>query len=72
MELIQRLQVPLPTLLYFLFTAEPRLSLANPMYISSWIKLITLGWGIVKFAKLRFFWPLLPFNPKVNNRSLAF
>uniref|UniRef100_A0AC34Q8T8 Uncharacterized protein n=1 Tax=Panagrolaimus sp. JU765 TaxID=591449 RepID=A0AC34Q8T8_9BILA len=57
-------EVPLPTFLYILFTTEPRLSLANPVHISSWIKLITLTWGIVKFTKLRFFWPLLPLNPK--------
>uniref|UniRef100_A0A7E4UWZ2 Ion_trans domain-containing protein n=1 Tax=Panagrellus redivivus TaxID=6233 RepID=A0A7E4UWZ2_PANRE len=57
-------EVPLPGLLYILFTTEPRLSLANPVFVSSWIKLITLTWGIVKFTKLRFFWPLLPLNPK--------
>ena len=57
-------EVPLPGFLYILFTSEPRLSLANPVHISSWIKLITLTWGIVKFTKLRFFWPLLPLNPK--------
>uniref|UniRef100_A0AC34EZK0 Uncharacterized protein n=1 Tax=Panagrolaimus sp. ES5 TaxID=591445 RepID=A0AC34EZK0_9BILA len=57
-------EVPLPAFLYILFTTEPRLSLANPIHISSWIKLITLTWGIVKFTKLRFFWPLLPLNPK--------
>uniref|UniRef100_A0A183BM10 Ion_trans domain-containing protein n=1 Tax=Globodera pallida TaxID=36090 RepID=A0A183BM10_GLOPA len=62
-------EVPLPALLYFLFTSEPRLSIANPMHIASWIKLITLSWGIIKFAKLRFFWPLLPFNPKHNRRE---
>ena len=57
-------EVPLPSLLYILFTSEPRMSLANPVHISSWIKLITLSWGIIKFTKLRFFWPLLPLNPK--------
>ncbi|KAL7070901.1 hypothetical protein ACQ4LE_009663 [Meloidogyne hapla] len=62
-------EVPLPAFLYFLFTSEPRLSIADPMYIASWIKLITLGWGIVKFTKLRFFWPLLPFNPKHNRNE---
>ncbi|KAL3107852.1 hypothetical protein niasHT_017084 [Heterodera trifolii] len=62
-------EVPLPALLYLLFTSEPRLSLANPMHIASWIKLITLSWAIVKFAKLRFFWPLLPFNPKHDKRE---
>lgn len=39
------------------------------MHIASWIKLITLTWGIVKFTKLRFFWPLLPLNPKHNMRE---
>lgn len=57
-------EVPLPLLLNVLFTTEPRLSLASPVYVSSWIKIITLTWGIVKFTKLRFFWPLLPLNPK--------
>ncbi|KAI6239513.1 hypothetical protein M3Y99_00569300 [Aphelenchoides fujianensis] len=57
-------EVPLPLLLNILFSTEPRMSLANPMHISSWIKLITLSWGIVKFTKLRFFWPLLFLNPK--------
>jgi len=63
------LQVPLPLLLYFLFTAEPRLSIANPMHIASWIRLITLTWGTVKFTKLRFFWPCLIFNPKHTTRE---
>lgn len=40
------------------------MSIANPMHIASWIKLITLSWGIIKFTKLRFFWPFLPLNPK--------
>lgn len=44
------------------------MSLANPIHIASWIKLITLTWGIIKFAKLRFFWPLLPLNPKHDTR----
>uniref|UniRef100_A0A915DYG3 Gustatory receptor n=1 Tax=Ditylenchus dipsaci TaxID=166011 RepID=A0A915DYG3_9BILA len=63
-------EVPLPGLLWVLFSSEPRLSLANPMHISSWIKLITLSWGIIKFAKLRFFWPLLPLNPKHTYREI--
>lgn len=63
------LQVPLPLLLYILFNAEPRMSIANPMYVVSWIKLITLTWGIIKFTKLRFFWPLLPLNPKHDTRE---
>jgi hypothetical protein len=62
-------EVPLPALLYILFSAEPRMSLANPIHIASWIKLITLTWGIIKFAKLRFFWPLLPLNPKHDRRE---
>uniref|UniRef100_A0A914C8H9 Uncharacterized protein n=1 Tax=Acrobeloides nanus TaxID=290746 RepID=A0A914C8H9_9BILA len=62
-------EVPLPGLLYILFTNEPRLSLANPVFIGSWIKLIALTWGIVKFTKLRFFWPCLPLNPKHTSRE---
>lgn len=58
------LQVPLPSLMNLLFTNEPRLSLASPVYFSSWIKLVALTWGLVKFTKLRFFWPCLPLNPK--------
>ncbi|CAB3400896.1 unnamed protein product [Caenorhabditis bovis] len=57
-------EVPLPALMNILFTHEPRLSLASPVYFSSWIKLVALSWGIVKFTKLRFFWPCLPLNPK--------
>uniref|UniRef100_A0A1I8AV12 TLC domain-containing protein n=1 Tax=Steinernema glaseri TaxID=37863 RepID=A0A1I8AV12_9BILA len=62
-------EVPLPGFLHILFTHEPRLSLANPVYIGSWIKLIALTWGIVKFTKLRFFWPCLPLNPKHDTRE---
>uniref|UniRef100_A0A1I7SB59 Ion_trans domain-containing protein n=1 Tax=Bursaphelenchus xylophilus TaxID=6326 RepID=A0A1I7SB59_BURXY len=62
-------EVPLPALLYVLFTTEPRLSLADPVHIASWIKLITLSWGIVKFSKLRFFWPFLVCNPKHERRE---
>ncbi|VDM54908.1 unnamed protein product [Angiostrongylus costaricensis] len=62
-------EVPLPSLLNILFTNEPRLSLAGPVYFSSWIKLVALLWGLVKFTKLRFFWPCLPLNPKHNVRE---
>ncbi|KAF8383256.1 hypothetical protein PRIPAC_72398 [Pristionchus pacificus] len=62
-------EVPLPSLLYILFTNEPRLSLAQPVFISSWIKLVALTWGIVKFTKLRFCWPCLPLNPKHDFRE---
>ncbi|VDD95863.1 unnamed protein product [Enterobius vermicularis] len=62
-------EVPLPGLLYVLYTSEPRLSLANPVYIASWIKLVALTWGIVKFTKLRFFWFCLPLNPKHDTRE---
>ncbi|GMT33876.1 hypothetical protein PFISCL1PPCAC_25173 [Pristionchus fissidentatus] len=62
-------EVPLPTLLNILFTNEPRLSLASPVFISSWIKLVALTWGIVKFTKLRFCWPCLPLNPKHDLRE---
>ncbi|VDN01202.1 unnamed protein product [Thelazia callipaeda] len=57
-------EVPLPIFLNILFTYEPRMSIANPAYLASWIKLIALTWGIVKFTKLRFFWCCLPLNPK--------
>lgn len=56
----------MPLLLYILFSVEPRMSIASSMYVASWIKLITLTWGIIKFTKLRFFWLLLPFNTKHN------
>ncbi|CAJ0958072.1 unnamed protein product, partial [Mesorhabditis belari] len=62
-------EVPMPTLLNILFTNEPRLSLANPVFFSSWIKLVALTWGIIKFTKLRFFWPCLPCNPKHDRRE---
>lgn len=62
-------EVPLPSLMNLLFTNEPRLSLASPVYFSSWIKLVALTWGIVKFTKLRFFWPCLPLNPKHDARE---
>uniref|UniRef100_A0A0N5AHY2 TLC domain-containing protein n=1 Tax=Syphacia muris TaxID=451379 RepID=A0A0N5AHY2_9BILA len=62
-------EVPLPGLLYILYTTEPRLSLASPVFIASWIKLIALSWGIVKFTKLRFFWFCLPLNPKHTTRE---
>lgn len=62
-------EVPLPSLMNLLFTNEPRLSLASPVYFSSWIKLVALTWGIVKFTKLRFFWPCLPLNPKHDTRE---
>ncbi|KAI6197789.1 hypothetical protein M3Y94_01266500 [Aphelenchoides besseyi] len=62
-------EVPLPLLLNILFSTEPRMSLASPMHISSWIKIITLTWGIVKFTKLRFFWPLLILNPKHEQKE---
>uniref|UniRef100_A0A914USL3 Uncharacterized protein n=1 Tax=Plectus sambesii TaxID=2011161 RepID=A0A914USL3_9BILA len=61
--------VPLPALLYVLFTNEPRLSIANPVLIASWIKLVALTWGLIKFTKLRFFWPCLPLNPKHETRE---
>uniref|UniRef100_A0A915Q3H7 THH1/TOM1/TOM3 domain-containing protein n=1 Tax=Setaria digitata TaxID=48799 RepID=A0A915Q3H7_9BILA len=57
-------EVPLPFLLNVLFLNEPRMSIAKPAYLASWIKLIALTWGIVKFVKLRFFWCCLPLNPK--------
>ncbi|EFO16098.2 hypothetical protein LOAG_12410 [Loa loa] len=57
-------EVPLPILLNVLFIHEPRMSIASPAYLVSWIKLIALTWGIVKFTKLRFFWCCLPLNPK--------
>ncbi|KJH44238.1 hypothetical protein DICVIV_09749 [Dictyocaulus viviparus] len=62
-------EVPLPSLLYVLFTNEPRLSLAGSVYFSSCIKLVALLWGLVKFTKLRFFWPCLPLNPKHDFRE---
>lgn len=62
-------EVPLPSLMNLLFTNEPRLSLASPVYFSSWIKLVALTWGIIKFTKLRFFWPCLPLNPKHDTRE---
>ncbi|VDN56832.1 unnamed protein product [Dracunculus medinensis] len=62
-------EVPLPGLLYVLFTNEPRMSLANPVFLASWIKLIALSWGIVKFTKLRFFWCCLPLNAKHDTRE---
>ncbi|ULT82983.1 hypothetical protein L3Y34_012307 [Caenorhabditis briggsae] len=62
-------EVPLPTLMNILFTNEPRLSLASTCYLSSCIKLVALTWGIVKFVKLRFFWPCLPLNPKHDARE---
>lgn len=62
-------EVPLPTCLYILFRNEPRLSLANPVYLASLIKLVALTWGIVKFTKLRFFWCCLPLNPKHDTRE---
>lgn len=62
-------EVPLPLLMNILFTHEPRLSLASPVYFSSWIKLVALTWGLVKFTKLRFFWPCLPLNPKHDTRE---
>lgn len=39
------------------------------MHIASWIKLITLIWGIIKFTKLRYFWPLLPLNSKHSTKE---
>uniref|UniRef100_A0A0R3RHD7 Anoctamin n=1 Tax=Elaeophora elaphi TaxID=1147741 RepID=A0A0R3RHD7_9BILA len=62
-------EVPLPLLLNVLFTYEPRMSIANPACLVSWIKLIALTWGIVKFTKLRFFWCCLPLNPKHDTRE---
>ncbi|OZC10963.1 hypothetical protein X798_02107 [Onchocerca flexuosa] len=62
-------EVPLPILLNVLFTYEPRISIASPAYLASWIKLIALTWGIVKFTKLRFFWCCLPLNPKHETRE---
>ncbi|KHN72155.1 hypothetical protein Tcan_09381 [Toxocara canis] len=62
-------EVPLPALLYVMYTHEPRSSIANPAYLASWIKLISLSWGIVKFTKLRFFWCCLPLNPKHDTRE---
>ncbi|EYB87113.1 hypothetical protein Y032_0268g795 [Ancylostoma ceylanicum] len=60
--------VPLPLLMNVLFTNEPRLSLAGPVFFGSCIKLVALTWGLVKFTKLRFFWPCLPLNPKHDVR----
>jgi hypothetical protein len=37
--------------------------------IASWIKLVALTWGIIKFTKLRFFWCCLPLNPKHETRE---
>ncbi|KAK5968715.1 hypothetical protein GCK32_000319 [Trichostrongylus colubriformis] len=62
-------EVPLPALLNVLFTSEPRLSLAGPVFFGSCIKLVALTWGLVKFTKLRFFWPCLPLNPKHSYRE---
>ncbi|CAD6185305.1 unnamed protein product [Caenorhabditis auriculariae] len=62
-------EVPLPLMMFILFTHEPRLSLANPVFFSSCIKLVSLVWGVVKFTKLRFFWPCLPLNPKHDVRE---
>uniref|UniRef100_A0A9J2PER0 G-protein coupled receptors family 1 profile domain-containing protein n=1 Tax=Ascaris lumbricoides TaxID=6252 RepID=A0A9J2PER0_ASCLU len=62
-------EVPLPALLYVMYTNEPRSSLSNPAYLASWIKLISMSWGIVKFTKLRFFWCCLPLNPKHDRRE---
>ncbi|CAI4226984.1 unnamed protein product [Auanema sp. JU1783] len=62
-------EVPCPSFLNILFTNEPRLSLANPVFFSSCIKLVALSWGIIKFTKLRFFWPCLPLNPKHDTRE---
>ncbi|KAI6181725.1 hypothetical protein M3Y98_00859900 [Aphelenchoides besseyi] len=59
-------EVPLPLLLNILFSTEPRMSLASPMHISSWIKIITLTWGIVKFTKLRFFLAAFDFESKAR------
>ncbi|KAK6031531.1 hypothetical protein OSTOST_02315 [Ostertagia ostertagi] len=64
-------EVPLPALLNVLFTNEPRLSLAGPVFFGSCIKLVALSWGLVKFTKLRFFWPCLPLNPKHNYRYVS-
>uniref|UniRef100_A0A0K0EQC7 DUF4220 domain-containing protein n=1 Tax=Strongyloides stercoralis TaxID=6248 RepID=A0A0K0EQC7_STRER len=57
-------EVPLPILLNIMYTNEPRMSLSTTVNIGSWIKLITLCWGLVKFTKLRFLWCCLPMNPK--------
>ncbi|VDK55283.1 unnamed protein product [Anisakis simplex] len=62
-------EVPLPSLLYIMYTNEPRSSISNPAYLASWIKLIALSWGIVKFTKLRFFWCCLPLNPRHDTRE---
>ncbi|MCP9264956.1 hypothetical protein DINM_020106 [Dirofilaria immitis] len=62
-------EVPLPILLNILFTYEPYMSIAKPACLASWIKLIALTWGIVKFVKLRFFWCCLPLNPKHDTRE---
>ncbi|VDM91821.1 unnamed protein product [Litomosoides sigmodontis] len=62
-------EVPLPILLNLLITYEPRTSLTNPAHLVSWIKLISLTWGIIKFAKLRFFWCFLPLHPKHDIRE---
>ncbi|KAL6724766.1 hypothetical protein Aduo_019623 [Ancylostoma duodenale] len=62
-------EVPLPLLMNVLFTNEPRLSLAGPVFFGSCIKLVALTWGLVKFTKLRFFWPCLPLNPKHDVRE---
>ncbi|KAL3990802.1 putative integral membrane protein [Acanthocheilonema viteae] len=62
-------EVPLPILLNVILTYEPHMSIAKPACLVSWIKLIALTWGIVKFTKLRFFWCCLPINPKHNTRE---
>lgn len=62
-------EVPLPLLLNVLYRNEPRMSIANPVCLASWIKLVAMTWGIVKFTKLRFFWCCLPLNPKHDTRE---
>ncbi|CAG9531422.1 unnamed protein product [Cercopithifilaria johnstoni] len=62
-------EVPLPILLNILFKYEPHMSIAKSAYLVSWIKLIALTWGIVKFTKLNFFWCCLPLNPKHDTRE---
>uniref|UniRef100_A0A0N4ZQD1 Ion_trans domain-containing protein n=1 Tax=Parastrongyloides trichosuri TaxID=131310 RepID=A0A0N4ZQD1_PARTI len=62
-------EVPLPILLNIMYTNEPRMSLSNTVNIGSWIKLVALVWGLVKFTKLRFLWCCLPINPKHDIRE---
>uniref|UniRef100_A0AC35TKR7 Ion_trans domain-containing protein n=1 Tax=Rhabditophanes sp. KR3021 TaxID=114890 RepID=A0AC35TKR7_9BILA len=57
-------EVPLPILLNIMYSQEPRMAIAATVNLGSWIKLVALLWGLVKFTKLRFLWCCLPLNPK--------